>query len=67
METEQRLTVVPESNESSTDRTDAQGRAPTLHIQTGVRAGGYYDDFYSKWGSASSSYNAADRATGAGG
>ena len=50
------------------DQTDSLGREkmPTFQVQTGVRAGGFYEDFYSNWQNTASSANAADRATGAG-
>jgi len=43
-----------------------QGKAPALHVQTGVRAGGFYDRFYAWWEGVADGFNAFDRATGGG-
>jgi hypothetical protein len=41
MSTDMRTTSIAQSNESSTDQADTQDqvKAPTFHVQTGVRAG----------------------------
>jgi hypothetical protein len=66
MSTDMRTTSIAQSNESSTDQADTQDqvKAPTFHVQTGVRAGGFYDQFYDSWFSATEDYNQADQAAG---
>ena len=43
-----------------------QEKAPALHVQTGVQAGGFYDRFYAWWEGVADGFNAFDEATGAG-
>ena len=60
-------TSIPQSHQTRAE-SDAAGRgtAPTLHVQTGVQAGGFYDRFYSWWEGVADGFNMFDRATGAG-
>ena len=63
MNSKMKSTFVPQSKQTSADSQSAgQEKTPTLHIQTGVRAGGFYD----WWAGVAEGFNAADRATGAG-
>ena len=55
-------TVVPQSKEATRPE-----KAPVLHVQTGVRAGGPMENFYNWWRDAAESFNEFDKATGAGG
>ena len=62
MDTKVKSTVVPQNNQPTVDGNPIEpGRekAPTFHVQTGLRAGGFYD----WWGGASEGYNAADAST----
>ena len=62
MDTNLKSTFIPQSNQPSADRDPiVQGRekAPVLHIQTGMRAGGFYD----WWQGVAEGYNAADAST----
>jgi hypothetical protein len=65
MNTNVRSTAIPESNQASADQADTQDQveASTFRVQTGVRAGGFYDDFYSSFFSATEDYNQADRSS----
>ena len=41
-----------------------KGKTPTFHVQTGVRAGGFRDQFYAWWQGVAEGFNAADQAAG---
>jgi hypothetical protein len=69
MDTNLKSTIVPESRRTSADSDsgfDERGKAPTFHVQTGVRAGGFFDSFYSWWEGVADGFNLFDDATGAG-
>ena len=67
MKTDLKSTYIPKSDQTSADREAAgQSKTPTFHVQTGVRAGGFYDRFYDWWQGVAEGFNAADRAMGAG-
>ncbi len=59
MNTKDKSTFVPQSNQPTNGRDSVEReKTPTLHIQTGVRAGGFYD----WWAGVAEGFNAADRA-----
>jgi len=67
MDNDLKPTFVPQSHRTSADRgPDSRGMAPTFRVQTGVRAGGFYDRFYAWWEGVADGFNAFDQATGAG-
>jgi len=47
-------------------RQSDQEKAPTLLVQTGIQAGGFYERFYSWWEGVADGVNLFDRRTGAG-
>lgn len=56
-------TFVPQSDQSSPDGDSAvRSKTPTFHVQSGIRAGGFYD----WWRGVAEGFNMFDRATGAG-
>ena len=57
MNTDVKTVTLPESNQTKADR---QEKVPALRLQTGVRAGGFYD----AWFSATENFNQADRTAG---
>jgi hypothetical protein len=63
MDNDLKSTFVPQGEQTSADSGfDERGKAPTFHVQTGIRAGGFYD----WWQGVAEGWNARDRATGAG-
>ena len=67
MANDKKVTSIPQSHLASAEGDAAgQGKAPALHVQTGVQAGGFYDRFYSWWEGVADGFNMFDRATGAG-
>ena len=67
MENDLKSTSIRQSDQTPAD-SDAteRGKTPTFHVQTGVRAGGFYDRFYAWWEGVADGFNAFDEATGAG-
>jgi hypothetical protein len=61
MKTNVRSTAISQSNQT---KADSPEKVPAFRLQTGVRAGGFYENFYSAWGSASEDFNQADKAAG---
>jgi hypothetical protein len=62
--------AIPQSDQTRADGEQAasvQGQAPAFHVQTGIRAGGFFENFQSWWQGVSDGFNAFDRSTGAGG
>ena len=67
MKTDLKSTFIPKSDQTNADReATGQSKTPTFHVQTGVRAGGFYDTFYSWWEGVADGFNMFDQATGAG-
>ena len=63
METDLKLTFVPKSDQTRADRDAARReKSPTFRVQTGIRAGGFYD----WWRGVAEGWNARDRSTGLG-
>jgi hypothetical protein len=48
MDTDVRLTAIPQSDQTSTDQAETQGRvkASMFHVQTGIRAGRDFTAWY---------------------
>jgi hypothetical protein len=68
MDTKLKSASIPRRQKTHADSdTASRGKTPTFHVQTGVRAGGFFENFQSWWQGVSDGFNAADRATGAGG
>ena len=63
MDNDLKSTFVPQSDQPRADGDAAErGKAPTFHVQTGIRAGGFYD----WWQGIAEGWNMRDRSTGAG-
>jgi hypothetical protein len=64
MKSKLKSTYIPKSDQASPDRDAAgQSKNPTFHVQTGVRAGGFYDRFYAWWEGVAEGFNMADKLT----
>jgi hypothetical protein len=60
MKTELKSTYIPKKDQTSADREAAgQSKTPTFHVQTGVRAGGFYD----WWQGVAEGWNMRDRSS----
>jgi hypothetical protein len=67
MDNDLKSTSIPQSHQIRADGGSAErGKAPTFLVQTGIRAGGFYERFYSWWEGVADGFNMFDKATGAG-
>ena len=65
MKTKSKKTFVPQSAQTKTDAARTEG-APTFQVQTGVKAGGFFSNFYSWWEGVADGFNLFDRNSGLG-
>ena len=67
MKTKINTTFVSKSQDTAREMpSENQEKTQTFQVQTGVRAGGFYDRFYSWWEGVSDGFNEFDQNTGAG-
>ena len=67
MDAKMKPTFNPQNDQTKTDSDRDERAAPKFHVQTGICAGGFVDNFLSWWDGVSAGFNLFDQSTGAGG